>query len=106
VIAVAMVSAVGVTVGAVLAVVVKIRPEWRKIRADAATVAHEVQHNSGGSMKDSISRIEAMVSEQGRDIRYLRGDLRAHEQDGAQQLEDLRVRIRSLESPPAERDSP
>jgi hypothetical protein len=57
-------------------------------------------------MKDSISRIEAMVSEQGRDIRYLRGDLRAHEQDGAQQLEDLRVRIRSLESPPAERDSP
>lgn len=89
----ALVVAVGTVLAAALAVWRKIKPVLGEIRSASAISAHELQHNSGSSMKDALRRIEARQQEQGEQIRDHGRDIRQLREETAEALDDVRTRI-------------
>ena len=87
-IAASVITGLGVLAAAALAAWAKIRPILREIQAASRVSAHELQHNSGTSMKDSLRRIEERQREQGADLRQLR-------EETAEALDDVRDQIRT-----------
>lgn len=70
----------GVTVVVVVAVTVRsaldrLVPRLRRAEELAATAAHEVRPNSGGSMRDSTDRIESLVTQMSVEMSALRDDV-------------------------------
>ena len=124
---VAILGGLGTVAVAALGVWVKVKPILTEIRAASAVSAHELQHNSGTSMKDSLrrieerqesqsqdlERIEAVQRRHGEDIRQLRhetveafGDVRDQLNGDRQEARLTRERVHSVESVIASANSP
>lgn len=60
-----------------LAALIGVLVQGAKTRAEVARIMHELQPNSGKSMRDQLNRVDVRVSELGKSIGGIRDDARA-----------------------------
>lgn len=94
----ALITALG---GAVASVTLGVKnlAEARQTRAHAATAAHEVTHNSGSSMKDSLARVEKSQLAVAGAVDEIRDEISQLRREKSADHADMRRRLGRLERP-------
>ena len=94
----ALITALG---GAVASITLGVKnlAEARQTREHAAVAAHEVTHNSGSSMKDSLARVEQSQLAVAGAVDEIRDEISQLRKEKAIDHQDIRHRLRRLERP-------